>query len=77
MVERRRKIRLAGSYEVGMMLGGVSRQRVNQVTAKATFPTPVAELKRGKVWLTADVEEWIAVYRSQDLGARLRGDVLD
>lgn len=37
---------------------GVSRQRVNQLTAREDFPTPTVRLAMGKVWVTADVVEW-------------------
>jgi predicted DNA-binding transcriptional regulator AlpA len=42
---------------------GVSRQRVQQLAARSDFPQPVAELAQGKVWVLADIEAWIGVYR--------------
>ena len=45
------------------MLGGVSKQRVYQITTRRDFPAPVAELAQGKVWRAADVERWIAEHR--------------
>ena len=53
-----------GAHEIRVRLGGVSRQRVYQLTSRADFPTPVADLVQGKVWLAADVEVWIATRRS-------------
>jgi predicted DNA-binding transcriptional regulator AlpA len=38
---------------------GVSRQRVHQlIRADPTFPTPVAQLGVGRIWLRRDVEIW-------------------
>ncbi len=45
------------------MLGGVSRQRVYQITSRRDFPEPVATLQMGNVWLAEDVEAWIAARR--------------
>lgn len=50
------------------MLGGISKQRVYQITSKKGFPDPVAELIQGKVWLAEDVKKWIAEHRP-DLNA--------
>ncbi|MEU4689729.1 AlpA family phage regulatory protein [Actinoplanes sp. NPDC023714] len=52
-----------GAHEVRARLGGLTRQRVYQLTNHASFPEPIAWLAQGKVWLTEDVEEWIASYR--------------
>lgn len=41
------------------MLGGISKQRVYQITSRRDFPEPVAELAQGKVWRASDVERWI------------------
>lgn len=49
---------LAGAAEIGRMLGGVSRQRVQQIVNRADFPAPVEVLEMGKVWKRADVEAW-------------------
>jgi len=54
------KLRLVGSHEIREMLGGISRQRVYQITSRRDFPAPVAELAMGNVWQTEDVEAWIA-----------------
>lgn len=50
--------RLVGAAEVGEVFGGISRQRVNQLTTRADFPRPLVELRMGKVWDLADVEAW-------------------
>ncbi|MEU4564717.1 DNA-binding protein [Actinoplanes sp. NPDC023936] len=54
-----------GTHEIGVRLGGVSRQRVYQLTNRPNFPAPIADLAQGRVWLAADVESWIARYRKQ------------
>jgi len=40
------------------MLGGLSRQRVSQLTADKDFPAPLAKLAMGSVWRFEDVKEW-------------------
>ncbi len=45
------------------MLGGVSRQRVYQITTRPDFPEPLAELAAGKVWSREDVQRWITEHR--------------
>ncbi|MEV6489502.1 AlpA family phage regulatory protein [Actinoplanes sp. NPDC051633] len=59
------RLRLMGAHEIRGRLGGISRQRVFQLTRRADFPAPVAVLHAGRVWLAADVEEWIIVRRSR------------
>lgn len=54
---------LVGSAEVSGMLGGVSRQRVQQIISRPDFPKPVVTLKMGKVWRRADVERWVRAHR--------------
>jgi predicted DNA-binding transcriptional regulator AlpA len=49
---------LVGAAEIGRMLGGVSRQRVQQIVSRKDFPAPEVVLDMGKVWNRADVEEW-------------------
>jgi hypothetical protein len=49
---------LVGAQEIAAMLGGVSRQRVNQLAARGDFPAPDAVLAMGKVWKREDVEAW-------------------
>ena len=56
-------IRLMGAHEIRLRLGGVSRQRAYQITSRADFPKPVADLAQGKVWATEDVEAWMRVHR--------------
>jgi prophage regulatory protein len=54
---------LMGAHEIRMLLGGITRQRVYQITCRPDFPAPAADLSQGKVWLTADVEKWVATRR--------------
>ena len=56
-------IRLMGAHEIRLRLGGVSRQRAYQITSRADFPAPVADLAQGKVWATEDVEVWMKAHR--------------
>lgn len=53
---------LVGAAEIGKMFGGISRQRVYQITATSDFPKPVATLAMGKVWRTEDVRRWAAAH---------------
>jgi prophage regulatory protein len=57
-------LRLVGAHEIRVLLGKVSRQRAYQLTSRAHFPAPVADLVQGKVWRADDVEEWIRRHRS-------------
>jgi prophage regulatory protein len=50
--------KLVGPAEIGIMLGGLSRQRVYQLTSRGDFPEPVAVLSNGKVWNHSDVRAW-------------------
>jgi prophage regulatory protein len=50
--------KLVGAAEIGQMLGGISRQRVYQLTAKADFPAPLEILSTGKVWAYEDVKAY-------------------
>ena len=52
-----------GAAEIRQRLGGVSRQRVYQLTRRADWPTPYDHLIQGKVWRRDDVEAWIRLYR--------------
>ncbi|HEY0700328.1 MAG TPA: hypothetical protein VGD43_21300 [Micromonospora sp.] len=54
---------LVGAHEIRVMLGGIRKQRVHVITSHRNFPEPVAVLAMGKVWLRADVEEWIRQHR--------------
>ena len=47
-----------GAAEIGEMFGGISRQRVYQLTSRRDFPAPMVRLKAGAVWRTADVVKW-------------------
>ena len=60
-------IRLIGAHENRIRLGGVSRQRAYQITSRADFPKPLADLAQGKVWATDDVEAWMKIHRRDDL----------
>jgi predicted DNA-binding transcriptional regulator AlpA len=57
--------RLMGAAEIGKRLGGVSRERVYQITQRRTFPEPYQRLAMGFVWLAVDVEEWIRERRPE------------
>jgi prophage regulatory protein len=46
-----KKLNLMGAHEIRMRLSRISRQRVYQLTSRRDFPTPVAELAMGNVWL--------------------------
>ena len=56
---------LMGSAEIGRMLG-VSRQRVQQLTAHDDFPRPEVVLDMGKVWKRAAVEKWARAHGRLD-----------
>ena len=67
---------LVGAHEIRAMLG-VSRQRVQQLATRPDFPRPFAELAQGKVWVLADIQAWISVYRAGQRrggGAGRQGD---
>jgi hypothetical protein len=49
---------LVGAAEIGRMLGGVSRQRVQQLVSSTDFPAPEVALDMGKVWKREAVEAW-------------------
>lgn len=52
---------LVGAAEIAELLGGVTRQRVDQLArAYPDFPVPVAALRTGRVWEKAAIELWIA-----------------
>ena len=50
--------RLVGAAEIGLMLGGLSRQRITQLANQPDFPEPVARLRMGAIWRAADVQRW-------------------
>jgi len=49
---------VVGAAEIAEMLGGLSRQRVSQLTADKDFPAPLAKLAMGSVWRYEDVKAW-------------------
>ena len=51
-----------GASEVGARLG-VSRQWVYQLSKRPDWPVPCGELHSGRVWMTKDIESWIAEHR--------------
>lgn len=61
----RRQIKLMASAEIRALLGGISRQRVFQITQNRTFPEPVAKLAVGNIWLEEDVLAWIREHRPE------------
>jgi len=65
MTSERPTFRLMGAAEIGARLGGISRERVYQLTQRRNFPEPYQRLAMGFVWLEIDVEAWIARYRPQ------------
>jgi predicted DNA-binding transcriptional regulator AlpA len=53
------RLRLMAMAELTRALG-LSASRVHQIVGgDPTFPAPVATLRVGKIWLAADVEEWM------------------
>ena len=54
-----------GSHEIRMRLGGISKQRVYQITSRRDFPKPVAQLAQGNIWRATDVEKWIRTHRPE------------
>ncbi len=63
VVSMAKAIRLMGAHEIRVRLGGISRQRVYQLTSRADFPQPAAALRQGKVWIGDQVEAWIRTRR--------------
>ncbi|SCL64165.1 hypothetical protein GA0070617_5400 [Micromonospora yangpuensis] len=57
-----RRRRLYGAQELRERLG-VSRTRVLQLVARPDFPAPYERLTGGAIWLTEDVERWIAEHQ--------------
>lgn len=50
-------VELVSTVEIAALVG-LSRQRVDQLSRQAGFPSPVASLAIGRVWTRADVIEW-------------------
>jgi prophage regulatory protein len=40
----------------------LDRDLVEQITSCQDFPSPVAELKNGAVWVKTEVQDWIKVH---------------
>jgi predicted DNA-binding transcriptional regulator AlpA len=49
---------LVGPAEIGRMLGGLSRQRIQQLINRPDFPAPEVTLEMGKVWTRSEVAAW-------------------
>jgi prophage regulatory protein len=56
-------IPLMGTAEIRIRLGGISPQRVDALTKRASFPRPVAELIHGRIWHRDEVEAWVREHR--------------
>ena len=52
-----------GAAEIRQRLGGISRQRVYQLTQRSDWPKPYDELIHDKVWRQDDIEAWILRHR--------------
>jgi prophage regulatory protein len=63
---------LMGPGEIRERMGGVSRQRVYQITSDPTFPEPYDELRMGKVWRIEDVEAWIGERRRSSSSSEVK-----
>lgn len=61
------ELRLMSRPEIAELLG-VSDARVRQLDAAGQLPTPVAELRIGRVWLAADIEAWAAARKAPPRG---------
>ena len=63
-----------GQYEIAERLG-VTRQRVQQLTARPDWPEPKIVLAMGKVWASDDIEAWISDHRPDNAGAEPKPDL--
>lgn len=54
--------RLMGAGEIRVRLG-TSRQWTAVLINRRDFPEPAYDLEMGRIWLTEDVEKWIAKNR--------------
>ena len=54
---------LVGAAEIARLLGGLSRQRVQQLIGTEGFPEAIVRLDMGKVWFRPEVEQWAAENR--------------
>lgn len=59
---------LVGTAEIAQMLGGVSRQYVDQLSRREDFPEPEVELASGRVWKREAILEW-----ARTTGREVRG----
>lgn len=48
-----------GPGEIAALVG-VSRQRIDELSRRADFPAPWAELLTGRVWRDTDIKAWAA-----------------
>ena len=62
---RHTRLHLVGDHEIRIRLGEVSRQRAYQITSRADFPEPLADLAQGKIWNTEAVDQWIRQHRAE------------
>jgi predicted DNA-binding transcriptional regulator AlpA len=53
-----------GTRELRERLGKVSDGRLTRLTHRDDFPVPVARLQQGRIWLTEEVDKWIAEART-------------
>jgi prophage regulatory protein len=60
--------RMSRAAEIRQRLGGITRQRVYQLTQRSDWPTPYDELVQGKVWRREDVEAWVEQHRPDHKG---------
>jgi len=44
--------------EIAERLGGISRQRADQLTRHGGFPAPIARTRSGRVWDRHEVAAW-------------------
>lgn len=47
-----------GVAEIAQRLG-VTPARARTITRRRSFPEPYEQIRLGRIWLTADVEQWI------------------
>jgi prophage regulatory protein len=70
---------LGGIEEIRLLLVKISRERVLELTFRANFPEPAADLAEGAVWFLDEVEAWIKengnavaeVFKHDDLNKEL------
>ena len=52
-----------GAAEIQQRFGGISRQRVYQLSQRTDWPAPYDHLVQGRVWTRDDIEAWIRAHR--------------